>query len=255
MSAQPRRRFRIEEQIMPGQNNVYGEDLAEKRHKEIMDAIAVLKSSSLHPDEIADITNSHHSSYDDITADIIEAYRHDLMEVARMKGDLERIYNAIYKTKKEIKSLQQSGVEGMNMGHVSGELDAIVNGTERATENILAAAEDIEQKAGDLAAIITDEAHNSMACDIQEQTIKIFEACNFQDITGQRVTKIVTTFKYIEERIREMVEIWGGVSSFDDIDVPEIKEEWDDENPPLHGPSGVNSGGDISQDDIDALFS
>ena len=54
--------------------------------------------------------------------------------------------------------------------------------------------------------------------------IKIFEACNFQDLTGQRITKVVGTLKFIETHIVRMMEIWGGLEAFKDIEAETIAE-------------------------------
>ena len=59
---------------------------------------------------------------------------------------------------------------------------------------------------------------------MQERVIKIFEACNFQDLTGQRITKVVATLKFIETHIVRMMEIWGGLEAFKDIEAETIAE-------------------------------
>jgi chemotaxis protein CheZ len=38
---------------------------------------------------------------------------------------------------------------------------------------------------------------------------RIFEACNFQDITGQRITKVVRTLKHIEGKIEVLIQALG----------------------------------------------
>ena len=43
--------------------------------------------------------------------------------------------------------------------------------------------------------------------------VSIFEACNFQDLTGQRIKKVMTTMKFIENHITVMMDIWGGVDA------------------------------------------
>ena len=85
---------------------------------------------------------------------------------------------------------------------------------------------------------------------MRELIIKIFEACNFQDITGQRITKVVTTVKFIEERVNSMINIWGP-ESFAEIEVVEAPPT-DPDHDLLSGPQLGNSG--VSQDDIDKLF-
>ena len=78
----------------------------------------------------------------------------------------------------------------------------------------------------------------------------MFEACNFQDITGQRITKIVNTFKFVEARINSMIEIWGAdaIASVE----PKVTDDGDPDAALLNGPQ-LGDGG-INQDDIDKLF-
>jgi chemotaxis protein CheZ len=134
---------------------------------------------------------------------------------------------------------------------VTNELDAVVLGTEGATETILAAAEAIDERAGNLAAKLKGD-DQGLANDIQEHTIQIFEACNFQDLTGQRITKVVGTLRFVEERIIKMMDIWGGVESFKEIEV-ELEHRMGDQSL-LNGPALDEDQGIASQDDIDALF-
>ena len=45
---------------------------------------------------------------------------------------------------------------------------------------------------------------------IENSNNAVFEARAFQDITGQRVTKIVKSVSYVEERVTTLREIEGG---------------------------------------------
>jgi chemotaxis protein CheZ len=92
-----------------------------------------------------------------------------------------------------------------------------------------------------------------MASDIQDHVIKIFESCNFQDLTGQRITKVVSTLKFIETHIIRMMEIWGGIDAFKDY-APTARSERDGDAKLLNGPKLDDDPGHASQDDIDALF-
>lgn len=175
-------------------------------------------------------------------------------EAEKLKRDLKEIYEAIDQTKKEILTLHKDNPTGTEISRVSDELGAIVSDTENATESILSAAEDIDGQAGNLVAALADETQNNMACDIQDQVVKIFEACNFQDLTGQRITKVITAFQFIDERVSHMMDIWGGVESFQDIEVENhFEREGDDAL--LNGPALEQDENVASQDDIDALFS
>jgi len=82
----------------------------------------------------------------------------------------------------------------------------------------------------------------------------IMEACSFQDITGQRITKIVRSVKFVEERVDKMVELWGrdeieAVSASLDLTT---EEEERDKRLHLAGPQMADEA--ISQDEIDSLF-
>jgi chemotaxis protein CheZ len=190
---------------------------------------------------------------EELTHGVIDAYRHEIAEAQKLKGELDLIYDAINRTKKEIATLHVTGFEGPEMKRVTHELDAIVGGTETATEGILAAAEFIDQAANSLSAAVKSEQDKALAHDIQDQVIQIFEACNFQDLTGQRITKVVATLKFIEDHIIRMIEIWGGIESFRDI-TPAAIAERDREEKLLHGPKLDGELGHASQDEIDALF-
>jgi len=181
----------------------------------------------------------------------LEQLRRDQNEALKIKGEMDLIYEAINRTKREIATLHVSGCNGQELSRVSTELDAVVHGTESATEVILAAAETIDDRAGALSAKLKGD-DQGMANDIQEQIVLIFEACNFQDLTGQRISKVVNTLRFVEERIIKMMEIWGGVESFKEIEV-ELEHRMGDQAL-LNGPALDADAGIASQDDIDALF-
>jgi chemotaxis protein CheZ len=181
----------------------------------------------------------------------IEAMRRDHTEAMKIKVELDSMYEAIHRTKREIATLHVSGCNGHELSRVTDELDAVVFGTEGATEQILAAAELIDNQAAVLSRTLTGSAQDSVT-DIQEQVVQIFEACNFQDLTGQRITKVVNTLRFVEERIVKMMDIWGGIESFKDIEV-ELEHRMGDQGL-LNGPALDDDANIASQDDIDALF-
>jgi chemotaxis protein CheZ len=188
-----------------------------------------------------------------VTQQMIDAYKAQIAEAAKLKGELDLIQDAINKTKQEIATVHITGFEGPEMVRVTNELDAIVGGTEKATETILSGAEDIDQMVNTLLARLKDDQNQSLAADIQDRVVKIFEACNFQDLTGQRITKVVGTLKFIETHIVRMMEIWGGLEAFKDIKAEQIAEREGDARL-LNGPKIEGEVGHASQDDIDSLF-
>jgi chemotaxis protein CheZ len=184
---------------------------------------------------------------------VVDAFRKELSDAQQMKVELEAIHEAIERTKLEIATVHSSGFKGAQMVRVTGELDAIVQGTLDATDAILTAAEAIDRDARSLEASCKTSQERQMAADVQEQVIRIFESCNFQDLTGQRITKVVNTLKFIEDRIVRMMEIWGGIDKFQAFEVETVAIAQGDAAL-LNGPKLATDGGHASQDEIDALF-
>lgn len=175
----------------------------------------------------------------------------EIGEALALRRELESISGAIAETKREIATLHYAGAKGREIARVTDELGAIVSGTEAATNDILAAAEAIDGIAGNLTARLTgDDA--VLAQELVEHTVKIFESCNFQDITGQRAAKVVNAMRFIEERVAHMMEVWGGMEIFKDVELLEIPDHMGDAAL-LNGPAlEVDEATD--QDAIDALF-
>ncbi len=153
----------------------------------------------------------------------------------------------------EIATLHASGFSGLEDGRVFRELDAVVGGTEQATQQILAAAEEIDETANNLSALVKRGPEQALAQDIRDQVLRIFEACNFQDLAGQRITKVLTTLKFVDDHVTRMVEIWGGIEAFKDY-APAPVAARDQETVLVNGPRLDGDLGYASQDEIDALF-
>ncbi|WP_439574414.1 protein phosphatase CheZ [Phreatobacter sp.] len=234
-----KRAFRIESYGQPMQALPHAGGGGTGSHSEIISELRELKAL-IRPAE-------------EVSRQMIEAYRGEMQEAMKLKAELDQIWQAIDKTKHEIATLHVTGFKGKEMSRVTHELDAIVDGTEEATEGILAAAEGIDQIASQLAAKLKSSQDRGAVDDIQQRIVTIFEHCNFQDLTGQRITKVVNTLKFIEERIMRMMDIWGGLESFKDIPVDTIVAAEGDAAL-LNGPKIDGEGGHATQDDIDALF-
>jgi len=209
-----------------------------ERHNEVMNMLGAIKEAIVPAKELS--------------ASLIEEHRKDMQEAMRLKVELDSIYEAIERTKREIATLRYAGAQGQEINRVTDELGAIVVGTEAATNSILAAAERIDELSGNLAARLSG-GDQDFAREISDHVISIFEACNFQDITGQRISKVVNAMRFVEERVHEMIEIWGGLESFKDIET--VEEQRHGDAALLNGPALATDKGITSQDAIDALFS
>jgi len=132
----------------------------------------------------------------------------------------------------------ESRLHAAQMTRVAHELQAVMKGSEEATQKILAAAEDIDQVANNLSAALKGEFEQGHAQDIQERVIAIFEACNFQDLIGQRVAKVMATLNQFESKIARAIANIGQ----------------SDAAPPMHGPRLESDRGHVSQNEIDLMF-
>src|SRR5260370_18347260 len=89
----------------------------------------------------------------------------------------------------------------------------MVVGYEKVTLKIQEAANSIDQAETAMSKVTTPDQQKNLSEEIQERVVSIFEACNFQDLTGQRISKVMTTMKFIENHITVMMDFWGGVDA------------------------------------------
>src|SRR4051812_34201207 len=189
----------------------------------------------------------------EIAGEVAEAYRKELGAVYQLKAELDAMKDAIASTRRELATLHRSEFQGKGMRRVAGELDPAVEATEAATTTILAAAEEIETNASMLRAAGVAIGNNDCVGAILDRTVMLYEACNFQDLTGQRITKIVGVLKFVEERLDKVIGGWGGLDAFKEL----VAGEGGcgaGELALLNGPKLDEDPGHVDQNDIDALF-
>jgi chemotaxis protein CheZ len=188
-----------------------------------------------------------------LASDVIDAYRKEIGEVYQLRAEIDAMKEAITSTKREIASIHRSEFEGKGMRRVAGELDAVVGSTEQATTSILSAVEEIETSANMLRAAGVDTGNNDHVGVILERVVGLYEACNFQDLTGQRISKIVSVLQFVEERLDKMIGVWGGLEAFKEL-VEFESDDGDHEKSLLNGPKLDDDEGHVAQNEIDALF-
>ena len=130
----------------------------------------------------------------------------------RLQGDIIEMARAIARAEREIRQIRHDGVAATQYSSASDELDAVVATTEKATSSILSAAERIqeyawtkrEQQSGDLA-----------DCDMLDAcATEIYTACGFQDLTAQRIRKVVDALRFLDERLKSILEATGLAEDF-----------------------------------------
>ncbi|NEU97623.1 protein phosphatase CheZ [Bradyrhizobium uaiense] len=254
-----RKRFRVEqamgEVVMPEPEVVAGGADLGPMHREIMAELRSIRAQmAAAPGERSgngvdaavarEVAETHA---------LLETYRAQVEQCEKLKVELDLIHDAISRTKREIAVLHGKSFNGEEMAKVNGELGAVVGGTEQATQQILEAVEAIDQAATALSKNVTPDQQKLLSEDIQERVVSIFEACNFQDLTGQRINKVMQTMKFIEQHINEMMNIWGGVDAIK-THSPPIVDTREGDARLLNGPKLDGDAGHASQDDIDAMF-
>jgi chemotaxis protein CheZ len=248
-----RRRFRIEA-LQSGLPVIdHGADGSLPHHHEIMNELRAIRAQMAAPHGAAATGEASPPQHDSNASAQLETYRAQIEQCEKLKIELDLIHDAITRTKQEIATLHGKSFSGEEMARVTGELGAVVGGTEEATQQILEAAEAIDQAATALGKTMSPDQQIQLSEEIQDRVVGIFEACNFQDLTGQRIGKVMATMKFIEHHINVMMDIWGGVDAIKQHAPAHIDPRVGDARL-LNGPKAPGDAGHASQDDIDALF-
>jgi len=114
---------------------------------------------------------------------------------------LEYVSRHISSTREEIGALRPDGV---SLSSTADELEEILSETARAANEIMTAAESVERVAEGMEPCVRDT--------LQAAATRIYEASAFQDITGQRITKVVRALQHIEARVDVLTKACGIVT-------------------------------------------
>ncbi len=153
--------------------------------------------------------------------------------------ELRDLLLVIEEARADLGMVRPNDIKGKQIPGATDELDAIISATSEATGTIMDCCDAIQEhtaSAGEAGEPITNEV------------MKIYEACSFQDITGQRVSKVVKTFQDIEHKIDKLV----GVLGINNQDSAEEEDKREGDERLLNGPQMADQA--ISQDDIDKLL-
>ena len=172
----------------------------------------------------------------------------------KLKAEIVGLVQYVRRFKQEIAQMYQKQNDQTHFEGMSDQLDAIVAATEDATNTILASIEEIDAVVDQVRNAESLEEAKGLCDEINNKTIGAMEACTFQDITGQRVTKIVRSMKFVEERVEHMAAMWGRTEIAQVADsLGDAADEMSEEEALMSGPA-LDMDASISQDDIDKLF-
>ncbi len=197
-------------------------------------------------ERLAAIRARHPRQEPEMVAEVVRAV------LATMSGDLsahetsllaevEALGHTIASAKAEIAALRVDDITGSHIPFATDELDAIVEHTATATDAILSSCETLDEVAAEVA--------GEPAMKLQNATTRIYEACSFQDITGQRITKVVATLKAIDAKVGLILATFG--TSGDAVVDAETSDE-PAEVALLNGPQHPTIA--MDQSDIDRLL-
>ena len=206
---------------------------ASEAAQKIRTAIETLKASGVRERPLVEVLDLSHQM-----ADAMKTFFGSLDR--SIIGEFKYLADFIQKARDEISGLQANDIKDTRIPGASVELDAVVRDTEKATETIMSEAEALMMaEPSDLALY---------KAEVQAAMLRIFEACSFQDLTGQRVTKVISTLRHIEERVTH----FAGALGVTDTTKPETAADQRAKNQLLNGPA--LNGPATTQDDIDAMF-
>jgi chemotaxis protein CheZ len=168
--------------------------------------------------------------------------------ISDMKRDLASLRDTIARNKRDLASIIGDGKE-RRMARAGDELRAAVDGMDYATQNILKSAEVIDESARALAASLSDDYARGLAQDIQDNVVKVYEACNFQDITGQRISNVIGTMTMVEDQVAAMITRCDNASA----ETPK-PAKFSRHHELLNGPKLDGDAGHASQRDVDEMF-
>ncbi len=169
----------------------------------------------------------------------------------KLQAEILNLIQYIQRLRSEIAGIAVEKDDQTTFDSMADRLDAIVESTAQATNSILAAMEEIDGLVEQLRAHPEPSGIESLCDGIGTRTIEAVESCSFQDLTGQRINKVVGSMKFVEERVNAMADLCGRK------EVQALTDQWElpqriDDGVTLEGPQRAGQG--ISQDEIDQLF-
>lgn len=162
--------------------------------------------------------------------------------------EIAKLAKYINEAKHEIFSIQTNDKAEDVIFDASKHLEEVVKATEEATNIIMDSADAVQAAASGVGGEKEQQ--------IMDATTRIYDACAFQDITGQRITKVITLLANIEERIGKLNDLFGSEPAEQEAEKNAVKAEEvvlpKDDKDLLNGPQLTGQG--TSQEEIDRLL-
>ncbi len=182
-------------------------------------------------DQVMNVISSVMGKVNSSQAQPLEHIQSELAGLAKTIDDLHD----------DIMATRSHDVNDKHIPTATDELDAVIGATENASATIMDSCEAIQA--------IVEKSDDATKSGVFEETTKIFEACSFQDITGQRISKVINTLKDIEATVDNLLNLFGPVNDSDKREAVDTRSE---DEKLMNGPQMNGQG--VSQDDIDKLL-
>lgn len=128
---------------------------------------------------------------------------------------------AIQLTRQEIEELGATQIANGGFEPERPDLNDIFSDTERATSDILTAAEAIQA----FASLLRDQGTDPEMCDVLDQhAIEIYTACTIQDLTGKRISKLIALTGFVEEEVQSILKVWETGEAEAELEKPPVSE-------------------------------
>lgn len=157
--------------------------------------------------------------------------------------ELETLSHVISEANAEIVAIKPKEICDLHLPGAADELDAIVQHTELATNQIFAAVESIEAATAGIDPAVAEK--------ITEAVTQIYEACSFQDLTGQRIGKVMRALREVQTRVGSLLVAFGNQANEPEVTDRSLPTDGRDGGI-LHGPALPAAA--PNQADIDAMF-
>ena len=163
--------------------------------------------------------------------------------------ELALIQEAITRNRQDLSAVVGDGKD-RRFARAATELGAAIDDMRAATNQILGLAETADDNARALAASLKDDYKRGLAQEIQDQIVKVYEACNFQDITGQHIGKVIRMLAAMEHQLESILARCNGAHAA----AQPIAIATGDDDGLLNGPKLAGDDGHATQQDIDRIF-
>jgi chemotaxis protein CheZ len=163
-------------------------------------------------------------------------------DVKTLMEDLHELRSYICGIRQDLSSLTPSNLPGIHLPEANNELGVVISTTETAANRILDACQEFES-------VIAQSGSADPKLVLALSTI--YEACSFQDLTGQRIVKVRKMLVIVEEKLNCVFDKLGIVPK-EYTECVLNDDNMAAERTLMNGPAMPGQG--VDQADIDAMF-